>query len=145
MKILWQFVVLIYYYYYINKFNGWYYPQKKGEERKCNSGDWTTLKPKHSLSPHINIKKKKTEISKKIGTNGNTLKKIKKKKKKKTKKQTKANTWVYAHQRPKLRLKYLYSISSFDLLNGDFFLFQNKAHWFGLEKRQTWLNQTKAL
>ena len=59
-------------------------PQKKGEERKCNSGDWTTLKPKHSLSPHINIKKKKgkTEISKKTGTNGNTLKKKNKKKQK---------------------------------------------------------------
>ena len=57
-------------------------PQKKGEEGKCNYGDWTTLKPKHYRYHHIKIfKKEKIEINKKTGMNSNTFKNIIKKKK----------------------------------------------------------------
>ena len=55
---------------------------KKGEEGKCNYGDWTTLKPKHYRYHHIKIfKKEKIEINKKTGMNGDTFKNIIKKKK----------------------------------------------------------------
>ena len=58
-------------------------PQKKGEEDKCNCGDWTTLKPKHYRYHHIKIfKKEKIEINKKTSMNGDTFKNIIKKKKK---------------------------------------------------------------
>ena len=74
-------------------------PQKKGEEGKCNYGDWTTLKPKHYRYHHIKIfKKEKIEINKKTGMNGNTFKNIIKKKKR----SALLKRWVYAHQRSKI-------------------------------------------
>ena len=99
-------------------------PQKKKkggeEEGKCISGNWTVLKTYEYL------KEKKMKWARKVVWMVICFKKIIKKEKRKERRLALVKRWVYAHQRPKILLKCLCSISSFVLLNCEFLLFKTK-------------------